>query len=498
MDMKKSNDILKINFVGGIISPGQLRQILQPAFQMGIWYARFGLRQQLLLDTSNTENGKLEKELTSLGVDFEQDIELYPNIVSSYPAADVFEAGTWLNENAYGDVFDLFDYRPQLKVNICSQKQSFTPFFTGNLNWIASNTTHFWYLYVRFPKTNVIFEWKELIYTNDIGRVSKAIEAIIFKHKALFYNNEDVDGELLYQLMQKGENFITKPILEMLVLPPFTLPYYEGFNRYGDKTWLGIYRRDEFFSVKFLLDICEICLQTKIGQICVTNWKSLIIKGIEQEERKIWDKVLGQHQINVRHAANELNWQVEDHNDEGLELKQDLVAFLNNNDVRTFGLAFAVQTHPKSELFGSVMIRKKPLIRIGSLSLIAFYDILYAEDFNPNSRKLRFFEKNLFRFHLGEQLKKLSKKYYALKNAEGKSLPTYYEPADESIDNEEVEYIYQCNVCFTVYDEKIGEPENGIKALTLFGSLPSNYCCPLCESGKEVFAKVERRMILAV
>ncbi|TAG36411.1 MAG: hypothetical protein EAZ32_16955, partial [Cytophagia bacterium] len=36
------------------------------------------------------------------------------------------------------DIFDGFDYQPKLKVNISDFQQSFTPFFTGNLNFIAS------------------------------------------------------------------------------------------------------------------------------------------------------------------------------------------------------------------------------------------------------------------------------------------------------------------------------------------------------------------------
>jgi len=50
----------------------------------------------------------------------------------------------------------------------------------------------------------------------------------------------------------------------------------------------------------------------------------LIIKGIENKHRNLWDKLLGKYGINVRHAANELNWQVEDLSPEGLSLKKPL------------------------------------------------------------------------------------------------------------------------------------------------------------------------------
>ena len=52
------------------------------------------------------------------------------------------------------------------------------------------------------------------------------------------------------------ENFVTQQIREELKMPAFTLPYYEGFNKVGNKLWLGIYRREETFPVSFLKDIC--------------------------------------------------------------------------------------------------------------------------------------------------------------------------------------------------------------------------------------------------
>src|SRR5207249_2926877 len=122
-----------------------------------------------------------------------------------------------------------------------------------------------WYLYVRFPKTTMMYPWPVLIYSDDIPRISKLIESIIFSSKHLFYDRPDINGFKLYEMVQAAENFTTQAITLNLQLPDFGVPYYEGFNKYGNKTWLGIYRRDELFDVSFLKDICNICLQTKIG-----------------------------------------------------------------------------------------------------------------------------------------------------------------------------------------------------------------------------------------
>jgi len=489
---------LKINFTGGIMPVGQLQPILEAAYQAKVRYVRFGLRQQLLIEVFHEEYETLATMFKNKGIDYDFDPALYPNIVSSYPAEEVFVSDSWLSEGIYRDIFDLFDYRPQLKINISDHNQSLTPFFTGNLNWVASPQAHFWYLYVRFPKTNAIFTWKELIYSNDIPRVSEQIEKVIRENHDWFYANDQADGEKLYSLVRQEVAYISKPAAEPLALSPFRLPYYEGFNRYGNKTWLGIYRRDEQFSIRFLSDLCKVCQQTKIGHICTTPWKSLIIKGIEANDRSLWDKVLTHYQINVRHAANELNWQVEDECEEGLALKRQLIKHLDKNDLRTFGLCFAIQTRPKSELFGSVIIRKKPAIRLGDYTWLNLYDVLYTEDFNPNSRRWFVFEKNLLRAHLGEQIRRICKTY--LRTRIGQSTEELFaQPLEENSITTETKtpvFVYQCNHCLSVYDPDLGDTD--IIAGTSFESLPQTYCCPLCESPKSDFTQTEKSALYTV
>lgn len=49
---------------------------------------------------------------------------------------------------------------------------------------------------------------------------------------------------------------------------------------------------------------------------------------------------------------------------------------------------------------------------------------------------------------------------------------------------------YECTVCGFVYDEAIGDPENGIAPGTKWEDLPEDYTCPLCGVGKEDFQEV--------
>ena len=47
---------------------------------------------------------------------------------------------------------------------------------------------------------------------------------------------------------------------------------------------------------------------------------------------------------------------------------------------------------------------------------------------------------------------------------------------------------YVCGVCGWVYDEALGDPDNGIAPGTAFESLPEDFVCPLCGVGKDDFS----------
>ena len=46
---------------------------------------------------------------------------------------------------------------------------------------------------------------------------------------------------------------------------------------------------------------------------------------------------------------------------------------------------------------------------------------------------------------------------------------------------------YVCTVCGYVYDEAVGDPDNGIAAGTKFEDLPEDYACPTCGVGADMF-----------
>lgn len=413
----RNNNIVKVNFKGGIITPTELYNILIAVSKFNILYVRFGLRQQLLFDVAIEELMDLTAELEMLGIVYEINNDEYPNIISSYPAEEVFIIDTWLKEEVYKKLLESIDYSPRLKINISDTNQSFTPLLTGNINWVASPAAiDYWHLFIRFPKTNVVYEWKDVISTEDISGLSKHIEELIFQNRDKFFDNENASGDDLYTLVNK-KSFNKKQADSPLELPAFSIPYYEGINRYNDKYWLGIYRRDELFRVKFLKEVCLLCMETKTKQLCSTPWKTIIIKGIEEKNRKEWIGLLDKYQVNVRHAANELNFQVEDNNLEALKLKEHLVKYLNEDDTRTFGVCIGIKMRRKSEVFCSILVRQRALIKIGRLGLFKVYDILCAKNFNPNERTAFAYSTGNPKFLLAEQLRRAILTFYDYKNS---------------------------------------------------------------------------------
>src|SRR5690606_27616995 len=94
-------------------------------------------------------------------------------------------------------------------------------------------------------------------------------------------------------------------------------------------------------------------------KICITPWKSFIIKGIPAESKLQWEKLLGKFGINVRHSLLEMNWHLPVANDELLKLKRYIVDNFDRNDISTYGLTFSITDHARPfYYFTSIVVRK--------------------------------------------------------------------------------------------------------------------------------------------
>jgi rubredoxin len=469
--------LIKINLPGGFISAGDLYEILVIAANSGAKNIRFGNRQQLYFTVDQHFLEDLETEMLRAEIKFEIDGDNYPNIISSYVADAIFNQEGWLREGVYKDILDLFDYQPKLKINLVDNQQSFVPFFSGNFNFIASELNNYWYFYVRFPKSGRHYCCPSLIYSDDIPTVARISEAIIYEQLIKFYDPKEIDEQGFFRALLKKSGIVNVTPEQALKLPGFYLPYYEGFNKYSNRYWLGIYRRDELFSIDFLKEVCSLCLKNRVGQIYTTPWKSIIIKGIEPATRQEWGLILSKYHLNVRHAANELNWQIEDLNDEGLQLKKQLVREFEEADLRTYQLCFAIKTQAKSGLPGSIIIKKDKS---------ELWDILHTKDFNPNSRDFVLFETRIEASQIAINLIRLCGQFYdSQRSIENENTSSMLHEA--GLSESSVSQIYQCNNCFTRYDMAFGDVVNGIDKGINFENL-EEYVCPVCEAPKKEFS----------
>lgn len=472
--------LIKINLPGGVASAGDLYEILVIAENAGARHIRFGNRQQLFFTVGAAELEDMELEMLRADISYEIDADEYPNIMSSYVCDTIFSHENWLREGVYKDIFDLFNYQPRLKINLIDRHQTFIPFFSGNFNFISSDVSNYWYLHIRFPKTSRFYCWPSLVYSDDIPAISKKAEDVILKDKTFFYDTVHIDEQLFFDKVNKGLNIPMQPLPGPLQLPDFYLPYYEGFNRYANKYWLGIYRRNELFDIDFLKDVCNLCLKTRIGQLYTTPWKSILVKGIEPNDRNDWGHILDKYRLNIRHASNELNWQIEDMCEEGLALKQQLVREFEEADLRTYRLSFAIKTQPKTGLLGSIIIKTQPS---------GTFEILHTVDFNPNSKNYSSYKKRVKKENLVQQLADLCNSYYQLSQGKKKALADVPDTNGEPANADDL--LYGCRHCMTVYDKTYGDVLNGIPAGTHFADL-DNYICPVCDS-EDSFELLEKR-----
>lgn len=469
----KFKGFIRVFIKGGIISPGDLLKIIHVAESLGFGYLHFGSRQDILFPVKDQGQALLHKTFETIGIDYEVNNFSYQNISSSYVSLELQPSKNWLASHVYHYILESFDYMPHLRINIVDPSQSLVPLFTGNINFLASNQENFWYLYLRFPGIETA-PWQVplLIYGEDLAKVAKFIE------------KQGLDGEVdSYHDLTEGMeslNIHTRPVTEELVFPDTNFPYYEGINRMpGGKYWLGLYWRNNKFNVNILKAICQRCLNTEIGKISLTPWKSFVIKGVFESHRVGWEKLMGKFGMNLRHSALELNWHIPALDQEAMELKTQLVRTLDQQDISTYGLTFTVKTSDDITPFTSIVIEKVT-------DRTDAFNILYSKDFNPNLMEYYRYVENVPRDVIASLLIELSHIYY--EQLEDTSLSLLVS-SNQDTQDATLKIIYQCKSCLSEYHQDYGDEQSGIPKGTPFEQLPNSYQCPLCGAGKENFQR---------
>ena len=468
-------ELTRLIVKGGVISPGELREIVDMSIEQGLKHLSFGSRQDIIFPHEFTP---FDKDDSGRNQFVYPDEKSGNNIVSSYVSTDILTNTSWLTGNKFLYILEQFKEQPKLKVNITDPRQQLVPLFTGHVNFVASHHEDYWYVYIRLPHWDKMEVYPVLIYSWNIAEVYFQIEKIL---------DEEPDSvDMIFQLVNDALDTNNRTIDKPLQLPFYPFPYYEGMNKMGmDKYWLGLYWRNNLYDLNFLKEMCDLCFDCKIGKICITPWKSFIVKGIPRDRKIEWEKFLGVNGINVRHSLLELNWHLPVATEWALNLKTFLVRTLDQYDISTYGLTFGLSEYNRDGYyFTSIVIEKNETPKaLESIKIRDTYNVLYAKGFNPNTDEYIIQAQDVDKQELPAILIELSKKYF-----EELGNPVLEEKKSSPKKEVQKEEMHQCNDCLTLYNSTYGDVAQGVAKGVLFEDLPADYCCPLCESPKSNYA----------
>lgn len=472
--MVKNNvrDLVRVFVKGGIISPGDFLKVLIVAEKLGAEYIHFGSRQDILLPVGEEDRTSLDHTFQSIQTEYEINSFEYQNIASSYVSQDILPSKPWLVSHIYHYVLDSFDYRSKLRINVVDPSQSLVPLFTGEVNFVASNQENFWYVYLRFREIEETpWQMPLLVYTEDLVKVAKTIEQVYLKGALENYRD-------LFRFITETTQMNTQPVTEDLLLPETHFPYYEGINRLrNDKNWLGLYWRSNKYRISTMKAILKRCIDTEVGKVSLTPWKSFIIKDISDKDLIGWEKLMGKFGMNLRHSALELNWHLPALDQEALDLKFYLVRELDKQDISTYGLTFTIKTSDDITMFTSIVIEKN-----SKSNDVVTYNILHSKNFNANEIEYRTYVSNVPKTVLTSLIVELSQMYFDKmdeSNSESSKV--------KQISYQTSDVVYQCAHCLTLYEPTYGDPKRDIEVGTLFEDVPNNYKCPTCNASKSAF-----------
>jgi len=471
-------DLKRVFIKGGVLSPSELKQIINYAESLGLNALHFGSRQDIIFPEHEI-NKEIDNQFPKLSTGMISDLT-YQNIVCSYVSADIFPSTSWLNGATYLYILESFKHQPKLKINITDPKQQFSPLFSGQLNFIASSHEDYWYLNLKLPHWETSVSFPILIYSWDISKIAKILEET-------YQDADDVDE--LFMLINNQIETNSRTIETELKVDFKPFPYYEGMNKMGiNEYWLGLYWRNNKYDLDFLNVFCDFCLDNRIGKICITPWKSFIVKGIPRESKLALEKLLGKSGINVRHSLLELNWHLPVNDDEALALKKFIVRNFDQNDISTYGLTFGISNKGQNKIyFTSIVIEKNTSPNIvKDFEVRPTYNVLYCENFNPNTQKYLVYAQDVDKIELPGLLMELSKLYFE-KLGENEDENNAVKKQEQTIEKE----VYQCTACLTVYDAEFGDDKFDVIPGTLFKDIPSEYVCSVCEASKTAFELVK-------
>lgn len=458
---------LRILAPGGVVTPDELQRLAALSRQWALGKMEVGFRQDLLLPCTDTQIPALRQQLGVQGFQVEDATPTHPNIVSSVVAQNIFPQLSWLRSGDYLDILDAFDFQPRFKVNLIDPTQELIRPLTGELNFIASSTPSFWYLVVNLPDLGGTHAWPKLLDGEQIALWVKHVESYWFGQRALSknvpYSTPTFDE--LYEAVTAKFAGRTRPIQKELKLTPKPYPHHEGIYRYEDRYWIGLYQRDNEFEASFLEALCQLCIDSKIGRLYPTPFKTFIIRDIPKESIYRWEKLLGIWGIHSHYSSLELNWQLNDADAAALRLKTELVDAFERTRIRTSSLSFSIGQR-NAETTSTIVI--EPL----STNYERFR-IVHSPDFYIGNTEWETFAGDVARKNLPEVLRRLALKYYEQLSTAKKSSITR---KTAGIKPTTIQKVMQCKHCLTVAE--------------VTSPLATSYVCPMCDAPAGDFEEV--------
>lgn len=463
---------------GGSIAPNDLRQIAGWASDYGLLNLEVSNRQSILLNLSSAITREdMARRVQTLGLPTDEgQAGTIQNIVSSLPATDVFPDTPWLTAGAYLDVLAQFETAPRLKVNLVDPAQSLVSPFMGNVNFIASSEPNYWYVYLRPSGSVRRYQWPILIESESVATFVQAVEKHYFAHHADTGVRATLDT--FYRAVMADFQGRTRKIEADLKLPDATTPVYEGFHptRNGNY-WLGLYRKNYAFSLDFIVALCDLCRETRIGKLYLTPYKTLLIKDIRETDRPAWDRLLGRFGVRTNLPAWHLNWQLPNADEHAIMVRNQVLIQLDETDVRTDALSFALNV-PFSEAAASVVLQRN-----GSETT---FDIYQRASHSTTNAQYVLFARSQPLERIGESIRQLSVAHYERLFTPETAFPE--QPVEPQAPSP-MHLAHECPNCLSRYDARFGEPHRGIAPGTLFANLADTYVCDVCEGEKAQFAQ---------
>lgn len=484
LQKNQSMKLIRILTKGGKISVTDLKRVTFIANGLFIEKIFITERQELAFYVDEDETRSMHNRLD--GIEFEIGTTGKQNYVTSVLASNIMPCTYWLKESIYNDILDSL-IPSKLKINISDLKQDIVFSFTGDINFVASDTMNYWNVFLQFPNDN---EHKLLPFLIHSSNINQAI--LLFES---YYAKKIESIELFTKEFLHDMGHLAQPVE---VWPEVNVPEYynyTGITSYGTMFWVGFRPEYGCLSTEFLKALVLMCERNQLGTVHLTPWNSVIIKDIPINSLNNWKYFAYQYNIFADSTSYIQNWTYKPADADAQFLSQKLARLFSKNKKVPNGEIIGINTDIKYT-FANIIIKYHPL-KIGKVHLWGSYEILVRNDFSPLKNTFTSIGFAIF----GRQLKTILAKAKDLYNIKAykeraafvlDSIPSSLQP-----ENAIEEYVYECGDCLNIYDSKYGDVINSVEPGTNFEMLHSSYCCPTCGANKDSFVKksIERQEI---